>query len=109
LGHVDRAWTYSFSGPNVPAQSQAFEDVLARLLAGKRLGFVTDQFNMRQGALSSLLANEIENASCGKKAVPTNLGPLWVARNDARNYCLLGDPAVRLPVEKMVGRNGKTP
>ena len=109
LGHVDRAWTYSFSGPNVPAQSQAFEDVLARLLAGKRLGFVTDQFNLRQGALSSLLANEIENVSCGKQAVPANLGPLWVARNDARNYCLLGDPAVRLPVEKMVGSNGKTP
>jgi hypothetical protein len=103
LGHVDRAWTHSFSSWSVPAQSQSFEDVLARLMAGKRMGFVTDQFNMRQGVLSSILANKLEDAQSGPltSATRKELGTIWIARNDARNYALLGDPAVRLPVEKM--------
>jgi hypothetical protein len=101
LGHVERAWAHSFSGSGAAAQSQAFEDVLARIMAGKRLGFATDQFNMRQGVLSSMLANQIENMSFGKQVSRSDLNALWVARNDARNYALLGDPAVRLPVEQM--------
>jgi hypothetical protein len=101
LGHVERAWAHSFSGSGAAAQSQAFEDVLARIMAGKRLGFATDQFNMRQGVLSSMLANQIENMSFGKQVSRADLNALWVARNDARNYALLGDPAVRLPVEQM--------
>ncbi len=96
LGHVDRAWNYSFSAAGAPAQVQAFHDVLARILAGKRLGFATDQFNMRQGAVAATLADRIEEGAFGKHLDPAMLAPLWVARNDARNYALLGDPAVRL-------------
>lgn len=98
LGHIDRAWNYSFNSPKTPAQSQTFEDVVGRILSGKRLGFATDQFNMRQGALAALLADILENVEFGKRVAPSTLGPLWIARNDARNYALLGDPAVRLPV-----------
>lgn len=101
IGHIDRAWTYSFSAPGVPAQVQGFEDLLARLMAGKRAGFAMDQFNQRQGALALLLSNELENISFGKQVQPPELSKLWIARNDARNYALLGDPAVRLPLEQM--------
>ncbi|MCG8351610.1 MAG: C1 family peptidase [Chloroflexales bacterium] len=97
LGHIDRAWNYSFNTPNTPAQSQAFADVIGRILTGKRLGFATDQFNMRQGALATLLADTLESVEFGKRGAPSTLGPIWIARNDARNYALLGDPAVRLP------------
>lgn len=100
LGHVERAWTFSFSAPGVPAQSQPFEDLLARVLDGKRLGFATDQFNLRQGVLSSLLAERLERSDVAR--LPARLlSALWVARNDARNYALLGDPAARLPIEQM--------
>lgn len=103
LGHVERAWTYSFSGTlNVPAQSQPFEDLLRRILAGKRMGFATDQFNMRQGAFAAQLTQEIEQMEFGKVIKPADLSVLWTARNDARNYALLGDPAVRLPWQSQV-------
>lgn len=97
FGHVERAWTYSFSEGNAKGQSQPFEDVLGRLMLGKRAGDATDQFNIIQGARSMTLTEELENMKFGKKVPPAELARLWMARNDARNYALLGDPAVKLP------------
>jgi hypothetical protein len=97
LGHVERAWTHSFSAPGVPAQTQRFESVLGRLMQGDRLGLATDQFNMVQGAVAMQLAQRLEDVRFGYQITPAELSALWVARNDARNYALLGDPAVRLP------------
>ncbi|MCU0493562.1 MAG: peptidase C1, partial [Chloroflexaceae bacterium] len=97
LGHVDRAWTHSFSAPGVPAQTQGFESVLGRLMQGDRLGRATDQFNMLQGAVSTRLTEELEKTSFGKNVKTDGLAALWAARNDARNYALLGDPMVKLP------------
>jgi hypothetical protein len=97
LGHVERAWTYSFSEGSAKAQSQPFEDVIGRLMLGKRAGDATDQFNIIQGARSMTLTEELENIKFGKQVPPAELARLWMARNDARNYALLGDPAVKLP------------
>ena len=103
FGHIDRAWTYSFRG-NAPgsariayAQTQAFEDLLARMMDGKRMGYATDQFNAQQGAtaveLSELLLQQLARPTDDKTDA---LSLLWAAHNDLRNYALLGDPAVRL-------------
>lgn len=101
LGHVDRAWTFSFSGTEdkVTAQSQPFEDVLGRLLKGKRAGDATDQFNTIQGDRAMTLTEELENVKFGKQVDDLEIAKLWMARNDARNYALLGDPAARLPYD----------
>ncbi len=98
LGHVDRAWSHSFRSELVPAQIQRFESVLGKLMQGDRLGLATDQFNMVQGALANTLNELLVKVRAGKQISPLELGSLWAARNDARNYALLGDPAVRLPV-----------
>jgi hypothetical protein len=102
LGHVERAWTYSFSSTasgtaGGRAQSQGFEDVLGRLMNGRRAGSATDQFNVIQGARAAELVAELENVKFGKKVPDIEIATLWMARNDARNYALLGDPAVKLP------------
>ena len=97
IGHVERAWTYSFSNDQAGAQSQPFEDVLGRLMQGRRVGDATDQFNVIQSARAHALVEELENIKFGKTVEPLELARLWMARNDARNYAVLGDPAARLP------------
>ncbi len=98
IGHVERAWTFAFSGTDgARAQSQPFEDVLGRLVQGRPLGDALDQFDMIRGARSMALAQELEQINFGRRIDPFNLTRLWIARNDARNYALLGDPAARLP------------
>ena len=42
-------------------------------------------------------AEEIDQIDYGRDYDPYQLARLWMARNDARNYALLGDPAARLP------------
>ena len=100
LGHVERAWTFSFTGTEAgsTSQIQPFQDVLGRLLEGMPAGSATDQFNVIQGARSLTLTQEIEENILGAKIDPQKLSRLWMSRNDARNYVLLGDPAVRLAI-----------
>ena len=97
LGHVDRAWTYSFSNDTAKAQTQPFEDVLGRLMRGRHLGDATDQFNVIQSARAQTLVDTLVDIKRNKVVDPLDLAKLWMARNDARNYALLGDPAARLP------------
>jgi hypothetical protein len=100
LAHVDRAWAYSFRSGRT-AQIQGFRDVIGRIMRGDRLGQATDQFNIRWAALSTDLAETLAEARLGRKIEARSLANQWVARDDARNYVLFGDPAVRLRVEDM--------
>jgi Peptidase family C25 len=100
LAHVDRAWAYSFRSGKT-AQIQGFRDVIGRMMRGDRLGQATDQFNIRWAALSTDLAETLDEARLGRKIDQRSLANQWVARDDARNYVLFGDPAVRLRVEDM--------
>lgn len=59
-------------------------------------------FNIRWAALSSELADLHADLLQGADVSMKTLGDLWVARDDARNFMILGDPAVRLRVEDMV-------
>lgn len=94
LGHVDRAWSYSFQTDRSVPQLQGFRDVIARIFRGDRLGQATDQFNVRWAALSTDLAEAIVDSPYDPNL--QKLANSWIARDDARNYVILGDPAVRL-------------
>lgn len=101
LAHIERAWAYSFQSQRGGSQIQGFRDVIARLLRGERIGQATDMFNIRWAAMSTELSELQNDLSRGADVPMKTLGNLWVARDDARNFMILGDPAVRLRVEDM--------
>ncbi|MEN3333320.1 MAG: hypothetical protein V7641_2685 [Blastocatellia bacterium] len=104
LGHVDRAWSYSFHSARIGGQIQGFRDVMTRILRGDRVGYATDQFDIRRVAVSDRLADKLRDIARGAQVSDNQLLGLWIERNDARNYVVLGDPAVRLRVADLAVR-----
>jgi hypothetical protein len=107
VGHVDRAWAYSFKSGSF-AQIDSFRDVSARILRGDRMGNAMDQFNQRWATLSERLAELLDQWTFPEEKMgrfetqmAKRISTHWVARDDARNYIVFGDPAVRLRVNEM--------
>lgn len=103
LAHIDRAWAYSFQNSRSAPQVQEMRDVMVRILQGQRLGQATDSFNMRWAVLSAELQEAQDKRETFADALVTKpqFANRYVARNDARNYVILGDPAVRLRTDVM--------
>ena len=99
VGHVERAWTYSFLNDRAQPQVQVFRAALGQLLDEAPVGLAMEWFNQRYAALATALT-----AALGKFVHLKALGPkdlldtatLWTGHNDARGYVVLGDPAVRV-------------
>ena len=109
LGHVERAWGYSFLLPGGGLDNQSFVTALRKLLNGDPVGLATDpSFNMRYADMSSELCvalEELEFESDEPYVSDEELTQIWTANNDARGYVVIGDPAVRIPF----AQPGETP
>jgi hypothetical protein len=103
LAHVDRAWAYSFLNSRSAPQVQEMREVMVRILQGQRIGQATDGFNMRWAVLSAELQESQDQREAFDTQLVSNaaLANRFIARNDARNYILIGDPAVQLRTRDM--------
>lgn len=99
IGHIERAWTYSFKWSGKPkAQRAVFDATLGRLFDGYPVGYAFDYFNERHAEASVQLAALFKKQRQKELVSPVQLTRLWTINNDARDYIILGDPAVRLCV-----------
>jgi hypothetical protein len=96
VGHVERAWDYSFLWEDAGSQTEVFSSALRRLLGGHPVGSALEFFGQRYAQLEAALSEETEALGFGKTLDEALLARLWTAARDARNTTLLGDPAVRV-------------
>ncbi len=104
IGHVDRAWSFSIQPPKMSgSQIGPFYNGLCFLLTGCPVGHaVTQQFAQRFLTLSAtLLSATSPTTPASLRPSDRDLVTLWLERNDAQNYVVLGDPAVRIRADKL--------
>jgi hypothetical protein len=99
VGHVDRAWSFSIQPARMTdAQIGPFRNGLGYLLDGSPVGHViAQQFGQRYAALSTALLGAVSPTTPAiMRPTDRDLVTFWLERNDAQNYVVLGDPAVRI-------------
>ena len=71
-------------------------------MRGKRIGLASDPLSSQWSSLAAELGVALGNNIAGSpKPQPPGIAALYIARDDARNYLVLGDPATRLRTESM--------
>jgi len=117
IGHVDLAFPYAFQDVNGTPQMQALRTPIELLLRGKKAGLAIDSLSILWSSLATQLGDALRSnpgtpgapagsagaapaASLSTSASPA-IPRLTIARDDARNYILLGDPAVHLRVNDL--------
>jgi len=104
VAHVDRAWGSAFLWIDAQGKGKTakhldvFESMLDGVLAGKRLGYAMEAFNLRYAELAADLSERLDQIQrYDEPYEDSELAHMWICNNDARNYAVIGDPAVRLP------------
>jgi hypothetical protein len=97
VGHVDRAWNCSFLWKGVKPRILPFTNTIKAFLAGSPLGMAMEYVSAKYATTASELTNLLHEIRAYERKVDgRELAQLWLATNDARNFLVVGDPAIRL-------------
>lgn len=103
VGHVDRAWNCSFLWKGVEPRILPFSSSMGALLDGYPLGMAMEYVSARYATSATELVDLLHNERLGLRLGDRELARLWLATNDARNFLVVGDPAVRLTTSAATG------
>jgi hypothetical protein len=67
-------------------------------MEGFPVGFAMEYFNQQYAEISADLTLALQRMGDSEAVNQDELAELWIANNDARNYAVIGDPAVHVPV-----------
>jgi hypothetical protein len=98
FAHIERAWGSSIMWDGTVRDVETFNSTIDALLNGKPAGNATEYFNERYAEISTDLTTELDETT-PETQDDIKLAGMWTSNNDARNYALLGDPAVTLKFE----------
>jgi len=71
-------------------------------MLGQPVGLAVQEFNDKCAAASVALTSLLEQAYARRPVDDAQLSVTWAERNDAEGYVALGDPAVKLRIDKLV-------
>lgn len=100
IAHIDQAFSYTFQNLEGTPQVQSIRTPLELLMKGERAGLAADRLNLQWSAIAAQVG-----VALGRRREPNfdpeSFATLYIARDDARNYIVLGDPATRLRVKDL--------
>jgi len=113
IAHIDLAFPYAFQDVNGTPQMEAVRSPLQQIMVGRRTGLAADiltsiwntraaNLGILQGAARPALATPAQSAGAAAPSPAVKaVARMTIARDDARNYIVLGDPATQLRVRDM--------
>ena len=102
IAHIDRAFTYGFADTLDTPQVEVLRSPLEVIMKGKPVGLAMDAINLQWSSYAAQLGLLLGGNGQATPPQPPTLANMYIARDDARNYMVLGDPAVHLRTPAMV-------
>jgi hypothetical protein len=101
IGHVDRAWSYSFQTSSAGNQIGPFRETIQRLFRGQSVGRAIREFRDRYATLCVYAMCVQQKMEAGEHIDAEAYAEILTECEDAQNYIILGDPAVSLRVAEL--------
>lgn len=96
LGHVDQVHFTLTDGGDEAMEYRTFHHIIGSLLQGHSVGWSMRPMVDRYAVLATELSALLQNRQTGQEVPEDLIGHLWRGQREARNYIILGDPAVHL-------------
>jgi hypothetical protein len=106
IGHIENTWAFSVMQPGAATEREVagtFSKAIDQLLDGYPVGAAMEPFDQRYAELAADLTAALRENEFKLPESDDELIDMLTMVTDARNYVIIGDPAVRLMVAEGTG------